>query len=33
VVNTPAAIASTFDHIKAKSGNPDGLSPAVIPAA
>jgi hypothetical protein len=33
VVNTPAAIASTSENINAKSGNPEGFNPAVIPAA
>jgi hypothetical protein len=32
-VNTPAAIASTSDTIKAKSGNPEAFNPAVIPPA
>jgi hypothetical protein len=33
VVKTPAAIASTSDKIKLKSGKPEGFKPAVIPDA
>jgi hypothetical protein len=33
VVNTPPAIASVSDNIKAKSGKPEGFNPAGIPAA
>jgi ubiquinone/menaquinone biosynthesis C-methylase UbiE len=32
-VKTPAAIAGTSETISARSGNPEGLSPAAIPAA
>jgi hypothetical protein len=32
-VKTPAAIASTSDKIKLKSGKPEGFKPAVIPDA